>query len=72
MNPLSLLSPVAGLLFGGKKKAPAPTIQPRTDTAADAAAKRDLISKRRGAGANQLTGKLGAESSAGKTNLGAG
>lgn len=72
MNPLSLISPVAGLLFGGKsQKAPAPQLQARTDSAADAANKRDLISKRRGAGANQLTGRLGAESSAGKkTSLG--
>lgn len=69
-NPLTLLSPVAGLLFGKKPKAPAPQIQPRRDTAAEAAANRDLLSKRRGAGATQLTGKLGAESSAGKMKLG--
>lgn len=74
MNPLTLLSPVIGVasaLLGKKKpKAPAPPLQPRTDTAAEAAAQRDLISKRRGAAANQLTGKLGAESSAGKKSLG--
>lgn len=71
MNPLTLISPVAGLLLGRKKpKPPAPVLQPRQDTAAEAAANRDMISKRRGAAANQLTGKLGAESSAGKTSLG--
>lgn len=71
MNPLNAVFGAAGLLLGRKKpKAPAPTIQPRTDTAAEAAAQRDLISKRRGAAANQLTGRLGAESSAGKTSLG--
>lgn len=68
MSPLALIGGVAGkLLFGKKPKASAPTIQPRTDTAAQAAATRDVISKRVGAGANQLTGKLGAES---KTGLG--
>ena len=67
-NPLPLLFGAAGkLLFGSKKPAaPAPTIQARADTAAEAADKRDVLSKRRGAAANQLTGKLGAESKAGK------
>lgn len=72
MTPLTALVGGAGaLLFGKKPKPPAPVLQPRTDSAAEAAAQRDLISKRVGAGANQLTGKLGAESRAGKkTNLG--
>ena len=69
MKALPFISPIASL-FVKKPKAPAPTIQPRRDTAAEAAANRDVISKRRGAGANQLTGKLGAESGAGKTSLG--
>jgi hypothetical protein len=73
MKALPLISPLAAILGVGKKpKAPAPTIQARTDSAAEAAANRDLISQRRGAGANQLTGRLGAESRAGaKTQLGA-
>tara|TARA_R100001129_G_scaffold136664_3_gene98056 strand:+ start:596 stop:814 length:219 start_codon:yes stop_codon:yes gene_type:complete len=71
MNPLTLLSPVAGVLFGRKKPKPsAPVLQPRVDTAAEAAQNRDLLSKRKGAAANQLTGKMGAESGTGKTNLG--
>lgn len=69
MNPLNLLSPVASLLFGGNKQ-PKPTLQPRVDQSARDAAQRDQISRRIGAGANQLTGKLGAESRAGKTKLG--
>lgn len=71
MNPANLLSPVAGLLFGNRPQTPAPQIQARTDRSAEAAAERDLLSRRRGAAANQLTGRLGAESSAGKTKLGA-
>lgn len=66
MKPL--VGVVAGLFGLNKPKPPAPVLQPRQDTAAQAAAQRDLISKRVGAGANQLTGKLGAES--GKTLLG--
>lgn len=68
MKALPLISPIGALLFGKKPKAPIPTIQPRTDTAADMAANRDMISRRRGAGANQLTGRLGAESAAGGKN----
>lgn len=71
MKALPLISPIGSLLFGKKPKAPAPVIQPRTDSAAEMAAQRDVISKRVGAGANQLTGKLGAESrSGGKNQLG--
>lgn len=66
MKPLFGLA--GSLLFGKKPKMPAPTIQPRTDTAAEMAANRDVLSRRIGAGANQLTGKLGAESRAGSKN----
>ncbi len=68
------MKPLVGLigsqLLKKKPKTPAPVLQPRTDSAAEMAAQRDVISKRVGAGANQLTGKLGAESRAGKTSLG--
>lgn len=55
-------------MLSKKPKVPAPTLVPRTDSAADMAANRDMISRRRGAGANQLTGRLGAESAAGGKN----
>lgn len=72
MKALPIISPLAAILGIGKKpKPPAPVLQPRTDTAAEMADQRDMLSKRRGAGANQLTGRLGAESAAGKTQLGA-
>lgn len=70
MSLSTLISPLGSLIFGKKPKAPAPQLQPRQDSAAEAAANRDLLSRRRGAAANQLTGKLGAESSAGKMKLG--
>ncbi len=68
MKALPFISPIGALLFGKKPKAPAPALQPRTDSAAEMAQQRDVISKRVGAGANQLTGRLGAESRAGGKN----
>lgn len=61
---------VAGMLLGKKPKAPAALMQPTIDQAARDAQSRDLLSKRRGAGANAILGAKGAESSAGKTRLG--
>lgn len=60
-----------GTLLFGKPKRPGVPLQARRDTAAEAAQNRDMLSQRKGAAANQLTGSLGAESAAGKkTNLG--
>ena len=75
MEVAKFVSPVAlvGSLLGGKKQAaPASTPVPTRNDAAEAAEKRDLVSKRRGVAANMILGAGGAESSAGaKSALGA-
>lgn len=75
------VAPILPLAFGlagagasllkGKPKPPKPVLQPTKDVAADRANQRDQLSRRRGSGANELLGPLGAEASAGgKTSLG--
>lgn len=54
----------------GKKKQPKPLLQQSPDDAADLAKRRDMVSRRRGAAANAIMGAMGAESSAGKRQLG--
>jgi hypothetical protein len=69
---LSFLSPVGSLLFGKPKaKAQAPIQTPQRNDAAEAAAKRDVVSRRKGVAANLILGAGGAESSTGgKSTLG--
>lgn len=58
-------SPITALL-GGQPKAPTPLPQPTVDQAAQRAAQQDVLSARRGAGADMLLGAAGAESTQGK------
>ena len=63
---------VAGWMLNGKKKPKpvVPAMQPTVGPAASVAQSGDILSKRRGAGANAILGAKGAESSAGKSRLG--
>lgn len=77
MSAAAILPAAFGLVGAGasmlmnKPKAPSPVLQPTKDEAADRANQRDQLSRRRGSGANELLGPLGAEASAGgKTSLG--
>lgn len=62
----------AAVSLSNKPKMPAPLKQQTRNDAAEAAGKRDVLSRRRGVAANMLLGSSGAESQAGgKSALGA-
>lgn len=70
----ALVSPIAALITGGSKPAaPAPTpvnLTPTRNIAADRARQADLLRRRRGSGANDVTGGAEAQTAGAKTLLG--